>query len=215
LFSVLAYHNFREQRFLVGGIWGGLASATRTPGLLLGIPLLFEGFSYLKDRRRWWQVILAGCLIVSGILAFQVYLWAAFGDPLANFQVQQQSIWQRGFALPFRSIAWGLKQTLNPTFSPFPFDAGFALLFGALAMALFFYLPKSYAVYALLSLAMPLFTTAGIWSFSRYASVIFPVFMLLGMIGWRWRCIMWVLSAGFAVLLVIFSMHYAQWHWIG
>jgi hypothetical protein len=215
VFSVLAYRYFRERRFIVGGIWGGLASATRTPGILLGVPLLFEGFSSLKDRRRWGQVILAGCLTISGLLAFHLYLWAAFSDPLANVHVQQHSIWQRGFALPFRSIAWGLKQAFNPTFTPFPFDAGFALLFGFVAAALPVYLPRSYAVYTLLSLAMPLFTTAGIASFSRYASVMFPVFMLLGLIGWRWRWIMWVLSAGFAVLLVIFSMHYAQWHWIG
>lgn len=215
LFSVLAYLRFREQRFIAGGIWSGLASATRIPGFFLGIPLLFEGFSYLRDRQKWWHVLLAGCLAISGFLVFQLYLWAVFGDPLANFRFQRYSIWQREFALPFRSITWGLSQTLFARFSPFLVDAGFALLFIPLIAALPFYLPKSYAVYALLNLAMPLFTTAGINSFTRYASVIFPVFMLLGVIGSRWPWTMWALLVGFGIVLVVFSMLYAQWHWAG
>jgi Gpi18-like mannosyltransferase len=214
-FSVLAYTAFRQQRFLAGGIWSGLASATRLPGILLGVPLLFAAFLYLKGHRRWWPVIVAGLLVMSGILAFLFYLWAAFGDPLATFRVQQQAPgWQREFAFPFRSIKAGLKQTLSSHFSPAPVDAWLALLFMALACALPLYLSTSYAVYSLLCLALPLCTTAGIWSFSRYASVIFPVFMLLGIVGQRSRWRVWGLVAMFGILLVILSMRYAQWHWV-
>jgi Gpi18-like mannosyltransferase len=214
-FSVLAYTAFRQQRFLAGGIWSGLASATRLPGILLGVPLLFAAFPYLKDRRRWWPVIVAGLLAMSGILAFLFYLWTAFGDPLATFRVQQQAPgWQREFAFPFRSVKAGLKQTLSSHFSPAPVDAWLVLLFIALACALPWYLSTSYAVYSLLCLALPLCTTAGIWSFSRYASVIFPVFMLLGIVGQRSRWRVGGLVAIFGVLLAIFSMRYAQWHWV-
>jgi Gpi18-like mannosyltransferase len=215
-FSVLAYTAFRQQRFIAGGIWSGLASATRLPGILLGVPLLFAGFPYLQDRRKRWQVILAGVLAMSGLLAFLLYLWSAFGDPLANFRVQQQAPgWRRGIAFPFRSIIAGLPHTFSAHFSPTPVDAWLALLFIALACALPRYLPNSYAVYSLLSLALPLCTTAGIWSFSRYASVIFPVFMLLGLVGQRSRWSLWALVVVFGVLLAIFSMRYAQWHWVG
>jgi Gpi18-like mannosyltransferase len=215
-FSVLAYTAFRQQRFIAGGIWSGLASATRLPGILLGVPLLFAGFPYLQDRRKRWQMILAGVLAMSGLLAFLLYLWSAFGDPLANFRVQQQAPgWRRGIAFPFRSIIAGLTHTFSAHFSPAPIDAWLALLFIALACALPRYLPNSYAVYSLLSLALPLCTTAGIWSFSRYASVIFPVFMLLGLVGQRSRWSLWALVVVFGVILAIFSMRYAQWHWVG
>jgi Gpi18-like mannosyltransferase len=214
-FSVLAYTAFRQQRFLAGGIWSGLASATRLPGILLGVPLLLAAVPYLQDRRRWWPVIVAGLLAMSGILAFLFYLWTAFGDPLAYFRVQQQAPgWQRAFAFPFPSLKAGLKQTFSTRFSPAPVDAWLALLFMALACALPLYLSTSYAAYSLLCLALPLCTTAGIWSFSRYASVIFPVFMLLGLVGQRSRWSVWVLVAIFGVLLAIFSMRYAQWHWV-
>ena len=215
LFAVLAYTAFRRQQFIQGGIWAGLASATRMPGILLCVPLLFEGWPYLWDRRRWWRVMLAGLLVVGGIAAYMAYQWVAFGDPMANFRVQQQSTWQRPFALPFESIKWGLKQTCSGQFSPFPFDAWLSLLFIALICALPFYLPKSYALYALLGIAMPLFTQAGIWSMTRYLSVLFPAFMMLGIIGARWHWVTWVFLAVFTVALVHFSMYFAQWHWVG
>jgi mannosyltransferase PIG-V len=215
LFSVLAYTAFRRQQLIQGGIWAGLASATRISGILLYVPLLFEGWPCLRDRRRWWQVILAGFLVVAGIAAYMAYQWVAFGDPMANFRVQQQSLWQRAFALPFESIKWGLKQTCSGQFSPFPFDAWLSLLFIGLSCVLPFYLPKSYALYALLGIAMPLFTKAGIWSMTRYLSVLFPAFMMLGIIGERWHWVTWVLVAVFTVALVYFSMYFAQWHWVG
>jgi hypothetical protein len=179
------------------------------------VPLLFAAVPYLQAQRRWWHVILAGLVAASGILAFLFYLWTAFGDPLATFRVQQQAPgWQRTFASPFPSIKTGLKQTFSPQFSPAPVDAWLALLFVALTCALPWYLPTTYAVYSLLCLALPLCTTAGIWSFSRYASVIFPVFMLLGIVGHRSRWSLWGLVAICGVLLAIFSMRYAQWHWV-
>jgi mannosyltransferase PIG-V len=215
LFSVLAYTAFRRQHFIQGGLWAGLASATRIPGILLGIPLLFEGLPYLWDRRQCWQVVLASVLVVSGIAAYMAYLWVTFGDPIANFHVQQQSGWERAFALPFASIKWGLKQTCSGQFSPFPFDAWLSLLFIVLICALPFYLPKSYALYASLAIAMPLFTKAGIWSMTRYLSVVFPALMMLGIIGGRWNWVAWVVLTAFAVTMVHFAMYFAQWHWVG
>ena len=215
LFSVLAYAAFRQQQFIQGGIWAGLASATRMPGILLCVPLLSEGLPYLRNRRRCWQVMLAGLLIVGGIAVYLVYLWVAFGDPIANFRVQQQSLWQREFSLPFQSIKWGLKQTCSGQFSPFPFDAWLTLFFIALSCALPFFLSKSYALYTVLGIAMPLFTKAGIWSMSRYLSVLFPAFIMLGIIGARWHWVTWVFGTVFALALVHFSIYFAQWHWVG
>jgi hypothetical protein len=38
---------------------------------------------------------------------------------------------------------------------------------------------------------------------------------MLGMIGQRWRWIIWMLLAVFTVGMVYFSMYFAQWHWVG
>jgi hypothetical protein len=215
-FSVLAFTAFRRQRFLQGGIWSGLAAGTRVPGILLCVPLFCEGLSRRRTYAQYWHVIGAVFLTAGGLLAYMGYEWIAFGDPIANFRVQQQAPgWQREVAWPFESIEWGIMQTCIGKFSPFPFDAWLALLFIALACAMLFYLPKGYALYTCLGIGMPLFTAAGIWSMTRYLSVLFPTFMMLGMIGQRWRWIIWMLLAVFTVGMVYFSMYFAQWHWVG
>jgi hypothetical protein len=211
--SVLAFAAFRRQGFIQGGIWAGLASATRVQGILLLVPLIFEGSSCLRDRRMRWRVILAGALAVSGLGLFMLYQWVAFGDPLAYARVKAQA-WHRGFALPFGNIAEALRETFRAGFSPKPVDAWFGLLFVALALTLPSQLPRSYAVYTILSVAMPLFTEDGVPGLTRYVSVLFPGFMALGIIGRQARWIFWALLALFIVVLFYFSMLFAQWHWI-
>ena len=72
-FSVLAFGAFRRQRFIQGGLWAGLASATRAPGILLMVPLLFEGYSCLRERSKVMAVALAALLTASGIGLFFLY----------------------------------------------------------------------------------------------------------------------------------------------
>lgn len=215
-FSVLAYAAFRKQRFIQGGIWAGLASATRAPGILLFVPLLLEGFPRLKERRMWWRVIAAGLLAASGLGAFMLYQWIAFGDPLVSFKVQQYAIgWRGEFALPFRRIAEVYGDIFRGQHAPAPFDILFAVMFIALACTLPSHLPRSYALYTILSVALPLFAQKNTGGLTRYVNVLFPGFMALGITGRKSRWIVWVCLAFFAVVLVYFSMRFAQRHWVG
>jgi hypothetical protein len=214
--SVLAYAAFRKQKFIQGGIWTGLASATRAPGILLFVPLLFEGFPCLKKRRMWWGVISAGLLAASGLGAFMLYQWIAFGDPLASIKVQQQALgWRGEFALPFRRIAEVYGGIFRGQLSPAPFDVSFALMFIALACTFPSHLPRSYAVYIILGVALPLFAQNSTDGLTRYLNVLFPGFMALGIIGRKSRWMVWVHLSLFAVVLVYFSMRFAQMHWVG
>jgi len=211
-FSVLAYASFRRQKFLQGGMWAGLASATRVTGILLMVPLLFEGIPCLRDRRARGVVVLAALLTLSGIGAFSFYQWIAFGDPLAYLKVQRG--WRGGFALPFTSITEGLVVSFRAQFSPLPLDLWLGVMFVSVAVTLPSYLPRSYSVYTLLGVAMPLFTEAGIASLARCVSVLFPGFMALGILGRKSKWIPWVLLAVFTLGLIHLSMHFAQWHWV-
>jgi hypothetical protein len=215
-FSVLAYAAFRKQRFIQGGIWAGLASASRAAGILLFVPLLLEGFPCLRERRMWWRVIAAGLLAASGLAAFMLYQWITFGDPLASFKVQQYAIgWRGEFALPFRRLADVYGEVVTGQLSPAPFDVLFALMFVALACTLPRQLPRSYALYTILGVALPLFANKNIGGLTRYVNVLFPGFMALGIIGRKSRWIVSVHLALFAVVLAYFSMRFAQVHWVG
>ena len=72
---------------------------------------------------------------------------------------------------------------------------------------------KKDSVYTLLGVLLPLFTTK-VNSLTRYVNVLFPGFMALGIIGRESRWLPWVLLALFTLVLTIFSMRFAQWHWI-
>lgn len=211
-FSVLAFSAFRKQQFILGGMWAGLGTATRVTGVLLFVPLLFEAFSCRKDRRIWWRVILAGLLTASGIGTFMVWQWVAFGDPLAFSRVQQQA-WGSQFSSPFGAVRAAFEQIFSAHFSPQPYNAIFGLMFIVLGCALTRRLPWSYSVYTLLGVLLPLFTTK-VNSLTRYINVLFPGFMALGIIGRESRWLPWVLLALFTLVLTIFSMRFAQWHWI-
>jgi hypothetical protein len=212
-FSLLAFSAFRQQQWVRGGLWAGLASATRLPGILLILPLCCEALPRLKDGRQWGRVLVASALAGGGLVGFLGYEWFAFGDPLANFRVQGQA-WGRRWGWPLRSLVGGLLKTGRASWSPAPVDAWLGVLFIALVGVLPRHLPSSYAVYTGASLAMAICTKVGIWSLTRYLAVLFPGFMGLGLIGQRSRPLFWALLGVFILTLVVFTMRYAQWHWV-
>ena len=113
-------------------------------------------------------------------------------------------------------VQWALANIGSLRFSAAPFYIWFGAMFAVLTGWLFWSgLPRSYPVYALLGWALAVFTVAGTGSLTRYVGVVFPCFMALGQIGQRWRWVVWILLPVFLALLVQFSMHFAQWHWVG
>ncbi|MFL5822554.1 MAG: mannosyltransferase family protein [Solirubrobacteraceae bacterium] len=176
-------------------------------------------------------------LVPAGFGAFLLGLALSGGDGLAPFHAHQ--VWFRHFAAPFGGVweganaAWdGLRQLLHGPAPPRYFTAagGNALvvaeqnlvLFGFLVVAMvalvgvFRRLPFAYGAYALVALSLPLsypVTPQPLQSISRYALVIFPLFMWA---GW-WvakRRITVPVVASLAVLLGLFTAEFATWRFV-
>ncbi len=67
---------FRKKRFLLAGVLGAYCAFTRTVGLLLVAPLVFEWirmFPKKKRDRKWWAAGIASVLLVP--TGFAAYLW--------------------------------------------------------------------------------------------------------------------------------------------
>lgn len=67
---------FRKKRFLLAGVLGAYCAFTRTVGLLLVAPLVFEWirmFPKKKRDREWWAAGIASVLLVP--TGFAAYLW--------------------------------------------------------------------------------------------------------------------------------------------
>ena len=177
-------------------------------------------------------------LVPAGFGAFLLGLALSTGQGLAPFRAH--ALWFRHFAGPLGGVwdgavaAWdGLRQLVHGPGPPiyFPKAGGNPLvaaeqnliLFAALVViaitlvGVFRRLPAVYGVYALAMVALPLsypVTPQPLQSISRYAVVIFPLFMWAGWWVSR-RRITTPAVAALAVLLGLFTAEFATWRFVG
>jgi hypothetical protein len=96
------------------------------------------------------------------------------------------------------------------------FELAIAAVASAGVVACFRRLPLAYGTYAAIALLVAVSSTThgtALVSIGRYASVIFPIYMVVG--GWASRRALGArLVAGSAVVLMFFSAQFATWHWV-
>src|SRR5690242_20578910 len=117
LFAAGTFLALRRQRWWLAGLLGLLAALTRSVGVFLVIPYLYE----LWCRRDWLRPfrlrellrrLLPIGLIPLGTAIFAVVCWRTFGEPLAFANVQAH--WSRTLAWPWQ----GLWQAISALFFP-------------------------------------------------------------------------------------------------
>ena len=160
-----------RRNLLLAGVLGGLAAATRNPGVLLLIPL---GYEWLRSREEFGLRGLAALgLVPAGLLAYAAFLWARFGDPLV-FVHEQATYWGREFRSPistldwaWRTAVWGADRFAHPArlfvarAPDYAFEASnvvnlvFLAVFLYLAGAGLLGLPPGLSIYALVLVLQP------------------------------------------------------------
>src|SRR5688500_13236889 len=232
--SVGAFYAARTGRWAWAGACAGLASGTRSAGLLLLLPLALI----------WWQSRPrragdAAWLLLAplGVAAYAAWLGLVEGDALRFLDVQEA--WSRELAVPLTG-AWdgfvaavdGVRQLASGSRSPVYFEeaAGdpfriaainvmlFATLVFAVAacIGVFRRLPRPYGVWVAASLVLPLsfpVTPQPLMSLPRFVAVLFPIFMWLAAVCEE-RRVTDLVAAASAVGLGLFTAQYASWHWI-
>jgi len=209
MLSVASFYFAKSERWWIAGLFGALASATRTTGVLL-LPALavlyWEMYRplRLKDLRKDSLALL---LVPTGLLSFMIYLQVITGNALA---------------FKGAMAAWGRKAGFffSPLFDylahPFVIAAhwDFRLLnFSAVAIALVCGIALlkqrqfALATYTLLAVLVAL-SSALLQSQARYAMVVFPVFMTLAMAG-RYSRIDQLIRTVFLVLFALMSALFA------
>ena len=234
LLAVGAFYAARTGRWAWAGTCAGLASGTRSAGLLLLLPLALI----------WWQsrprrIGDAAWLLLApaGIAAYAAWLGLVEGDALRFLDVQEA--WSRELNVPLAG-AWdgfvaavdGVRQLASGSRSPVYFEAAAGdpfriaainvMLFATLVFAVvacvgvFRRLPRAYGVWVAASLVLPLtfpVTPQPLMSLPRFVAVLFPVFMWLAVVCEERRVTDLVVAAS-AVGLGLFTAQYASWHWI-
>jgi len=222
-----------RRDFLVAGLLGALAAATRNVGVLLLAPLFFE---WARHRRGLgWRGLLGIALVPAGLVAYAAYLWARFGDPLV-FARQQGDYWNREVSGPLatlgdarRAAGVGMEYVLDPATLFLGTDAtpaleasnvlnlGFLVFFLVVALAGLFVLPPGLSVYAGVLVLLPVLTPSPrfpLMSLPRFVLGAFPVFLVLGyfLSRSRWTLATWlVFSGGLGVTLTAL---FVTWRWV-
>ena len=207
LFLLLTVGSFlaaRREQWLLAGLLGALASATRAGGVMLFPALAL--YSIMRYRAWRPKEMLPLLLIPVGLVGFMIFLWTYTGNALAFKDVQVA--WHRQPAF-FVSTLWEYLRNIRDVAFPWnPIALNFAAVMGALGCGLFLMKRREWvlSLYTFTMLFLPL-STSSLQSVTRYTSVVFPVFITLGILGSRPR----LDQAIKIIFIVLFGLLTALW----
>lgn len=188
LTSVLAVTGAYDRRWWRAGAWGALATLTRPNGILIALPLALLAIMDKPGMRSLASRTIALALIPLAFAGFCAYAYTLSGDPLGWMSAQTHwgySLGHRPWQQVQRVIGTLVEQGAYDYFfgsalAPIELlQAGTALIFVMLVPMIFRRLGAPVGVYVLVSLLVPLSSNT-LEGLGRYASVLFPAFMVVG-----------------------------------
>lgn len=209
--SVAAFYNARRARWFAAGLFGALAALTRSPGILLCLPL---GVEYLAQRSFAWRKIRADvlwlALIPAALAGLMLYFRWRFGNIHAIGDAQ--AAWGGGWGTLRGPIYPIIDMLHRPMLGRDWVDLAFALLTLGMAAYVAFTQRLSYRVYAVVS-ALFLTSWGSYESMPRYILVVFPIFLAFAKWGrnQRFDRTFLIVSSGLAAL---FMIEFALWRWV-
>jgi hypothetical protein len=234
MLAVGAFYAARSGHWAWAGVCAGLASGTRSAGILLLVPL---ALIWWGNRPR--RPVDAAWLLLAplGVAAYAAWLGLVEGDALRFLDVQDA--WSRDLSVPLAG-AWdglvaaidGVRQLASGSRTPVYFEAAagdpfriaainvmlfVTLVFAVVAcVGVLRRLPRPYGIWVAVSLLLPLsfpVEPQPLMSLPRFVSVLFPIFMWLALVCEE-RRVTDLVAAASAVGLGLFTAQYASWHWI-
>jgi hypothetical protein len=207
--AVASLYHARSGEWGRSGVAGLLAALTRPFGVLLVIPIAVELYRQRPRLRSW--LALVGPPIGVGL--FVGYLWWLFGDPLAYFRAG--TTWGRGVHSPLDVLVGyihGPLQGFDWTYAwtdLIAMVAMVAILFAGIRLV-----PASYSSYSAAGLIFAMSTGVAWFSASRHALALFPLIIVLAVLGWRYRVFNWAWLALSILLAVAFMAREAVGYWV-
>jgi Gpi18-like mannosyltransferase len=228
LFLVLILGSFyfaRKKNWLLAGVLGAFASATRVVGIFLFPALLVEWWEQYKSQNLNLKSqifnLFSVLLIPLGLGFYMRYLAVHWGDPLLFAHVQEHFGAQRtsGKVILLYQVFWRyFKMILTTRMDPLYFAVWLefltAILFFALLIwAYFKKIRTSWLIFSALAYLLP--TLTGTFSsLPRYVLVIFPGFIALALLAekYRWLKIICPVLAG--ILLATSTIFFIRGFWV-
>jgi Gpi18-like mannosyltransferase len=122
LLSLMCLYYVRKKRWLLGCLCAALAGFTRSPGILLAVPVAVEfardltaGYRVLERRAFKKRVITAlGCLasVSLGLLGYLYVNYSVTGNAF-QFSIYQKEHWSQQFYLFFDTVRYQMEYAVN------------------------------------------------------------------------------------------------------
>ena len=225
LFTASTFLALRRQHWWLAGGCGLLAALTRSAGLLLALPYLYELWQARESVgiASWKSTVLKLLpigLIPLGTLLYMAYCWRTTGDPIAFATVQDH--WARHLSWPWQGIWQALFELFwNQPFGSFNqahvlLDLSATVAFIVLIILGWSKLRLSYSLWAgLLLLYILISPSTGqhdpLISNQRFVLELFPPLITLAILGIRHprlhQTLLFVFPILFATLSIIFIMN--------
>jgi Gpi18-like mannosyltransferase len=228
LFTLLSFYHIRRGHWWWAGLFGFLASLTRSAGLFLLLPFLYEYLcqhSFKLKRIRF--DIISGAAIPMGLGIFALYCYIRFHDPLA-FSHAQQSGWLRDMHGPWHGLLDSFLMIIYRGILSFDsihnvIDLSAGLLMLVLMILCFvgpWKFPRELWAYGFYAASMYLFfllfPVAGgfpLAALSRYVLELFPVFIVLATMGKGQQFNLYYLTFSGSIL-VFMLLQFLTGYWI-
>ena len=188
LTSVLAIGRAWDGKWRQAGVWGALATLTRPNAILIAIPLVLLAAAGRPPLRTLVTRLIALAPVPAAFAGFSAYAYSLSGEPLGWMAAQSHWGYSLGH-LPWQTLQQLIGDLIEhgpygyffiSDAAPFELFHGIAaLIFLGLTPLVFRRLGPAMGAYVLASLLLPLSSNA-LEGVGRYASVLFPVFMLAG-----------------------------------
>jgi len=195
--AMAAFYHARKQQWRLVGLLVGLAALSRPDGVLLSGALAVEyylqrGFSIRRElfNLAWGPI---------GLFSWMACQWAKFGNPFAFVAVQ--SAWH----------SCSLWTVLHSTHAPL--QLGPPVLFAVMTVMGLRRLRPSYTAFTIL-MGLLMLTANRYWSITRFVLVLFPCFMMLGMISRKHKWFHLAYTAVSASLSTFLMMRFALAQWV-
>jgi Mannosyltransferase (PIG-V) len=222
-----AFLAMRHQRWWLVGLLGCLAALTRSAGLLLVAPYLYELWLAHDNIAGRGRALVAGIapilLIPLGTCLYSFYCWKTTGNPLEFAAVQDH--WARQLSWPWVGL-WhaGFELFLNQPFGSFNqvhilLDLCATLAFIALTLLGWRKIRVSYSIWMALLLLYILLTPSvgqrdSLISNQRFVLEMFPAFITLAQISLHKPRLHQTLLLLFPILLATLSLLFVMGRWM-
>lgn len=209
----------RRQRWWLAGLFGFFTALTRSTGILLVLPYLYELWvareGLLSNHRKLLPSLLPLLLIPSGLVLYSFYCWLLTGDPLSFVTAQRYFSWPwQGLVEAFWNQPFGTFYQVNVLL-----NLSATLGFIALTILGWRKLRTSYSLWNIVLLLSVLLSASvtqheALASNQRVVLELFPAFMTLGFLSIDSPKLHQALQLLFLALLATLSLLFVMNRWM-